>query len=147
MTRILIESRDIFGVSRGQTSETRECQGWEIFVILEQCTGTGTGTAGLITEEWAWQLLAKQNTVLKTHSQLIHCSQDSMAVKISFVSSVYCVSLSKRGGKDGVFQGLAGMLRGISRGAALPAQGKPRPSRFFYLDLHSISNRFLYWPS
>ena len=58
------------------------------------------------------------------------------------------VNLSKRGGKDGVFRGLAGLLRGIpegeargqSRGAALPARGKPRPSRLFYSDLHSISN-------
>ena len=49
---------------------------------------------------------------------------------------LYWVNLSKRGGKDGVFQGLAGLLRG----AALPAQGKPRPSRLFYSDLHSISN-------
>ena len=35
------------------------------------------------------------------------------------------VNLSKRGGKDGVFQGLAGLLRGISRGAALPARESP----------------------
>ena len=28
--------------------------------------------------------------------------------------------------------------RGKPEGAALPAQGKPRPSRVFYLDLHSI---------
>ena len=42
------------------------------------------------------------------------------------------VYLSKRGGMDGVFQGLAGLLRGISRGkslgAALQARGKHRPS-------------------
>ena len=31
-----------------------------------------------------------------------------------------------------------GEARGKSRGAALPAQGKPSPSRLFYLDLHSI---------
>ena len=31
-----------------------------------------------------------------------------------------------------------GEARGKSRGAALPAQGKPRPSRLFYSDLHSI---------
>ena len=28
--------------------------------------------------------------------------------------------------------------QGKSQGAALSAQGKPRPSRLFYLDLHSI---------
>ena len=33
-----------------------------------------------------------------------------------------------------------GEARGISPGAALPAQGKPCPSRLFYSDLHSISN-------
>ena len=33
-----------------------------------------------------------------------------------------------------------GEARGKSRGAALPARGKPRPSRLFYSDLHSISN-------
>ena len=32
--------------------------------------------------------------------------------------------------------------RGKSKGAALPALGKPRPSRLFYSDLHSISDRF-----
>ena len=31
-----------------------------------------------------------------------------------------------------------GEARGKSRGAALPARGKPRPSQLFYLDLHSI---------
>ena len=31
-----------------------------------------------------------------------------------------------------------GKTRGKSQGAALPGQGKPRPSRLFYLDLHSI---------
>ena len=36
------------------------------------------------------------------------------------------VNPSKRGGMDGVFRGLAGL-----------ALGKPRPSRLFYLDLHS----------
>ena len=39
------------------------------------------------------------------------------------------VNLSKRGGKDGVF-----------RGVALPARGKPRPPRLFYSELHSISS-------
>ena len=42
--------------------------------------------------------------------------------------SPYWVNLSKREGKDKVFQGLAGLLRGISpgesRGAALPAREK-----------------------
>ena len=33
-----------------------------------------------------------------------------------------------------------GEAQGKSRGAALPARGKPRPSRLFYADLHSISN-------
>ena len=36
-----------------------------------------------------------------------------------------------------------GEARGKSRGTALPAQGKSRPSRLFYLDSHYISNRFL----
>ena len=58
------------------------------------------------------------------------------------------VNPSKRGWMDGVFRGLAGLLRGISRGRCLskilsPASPrKPCPSRLFYLDLHSISNRF-----
>ena len=55
-----------------------------------------------------------------------------------FLGTLDWVNLSKRGGMDGVFQGLAGLLRGISRGAALPAQGKPRPFRLFYSDLHYI---------
>ena len=46
----------------------------------------------------------------------------------------------------GFFEGWQGCSEGFpkgeakekSRGADLPAQGKPRPSRFFYLDLHSI---------
>ena len=49
-------------------------------------------------------------------------------------------NLSKRGWKDRAFQALGGLLRG----AALPARGKPRPSQLFYLDLHSIFNRFPY---
>ena len=32
--------------------------------------------------------------------------------------------------------------QGKSQEAALSAQGKPRPSQLFHLDLHSISNRF-----
>ena len=35
---------------------------------------------------------------------------------------------------------IEGKARGKSRGAALPARGKPRPSRPFNLDLLSISN-------
>ena len=31
-----------------------------------------------------------------------------------------------------------GKTRGKSQGAARPARGKPRPSRLYYLDLHSI---------
>ena len=31
-----------------------------------------------------------------------------------------------------------GEARGKSQGVALPAQGKPRPSQLFYLDLNSI---------
>ena len=53
---------------------------------------------------------------------------------------------------DGVFRGLAGLLRGIfrglspgkSRGAALLVRGKPCPCRLFYSDLHSIRNRFFH---
>ena len=42
-------------------------------------------------------------------------------------------------GWQGFSEGFSeGKARGKSRGAALPAQGKPRPSRLFYLDLHSI---------
>ena len=63
---------------------------------------------------------------------------------------VYWVNLSKRGGKNGVFQGLAGLLRGISRErslreiprSSLASPRKTRPSWLFYSDLHSISNRF-----
>ena len=59
---------------------------------------------------------------------------------------LYWVNPSKRGGMDGVFQGLAGVLQGISPGkspgAALPSQGKHPPSQLFYSDLHSILNRF-----
>ena len=35
-----------------------------------------------------------------------------------------------------------GKARGKSREVALPAQGKPHPSRLFYSDLHFISDRF-----
>ena len=45
---------------------------------------------------------------------------------------MYLVNLTKRDGIDGFFQG-----------AALSAQGKPRPSRLIHSDLHSISNRFV----
>ena len=38
------------------------------------------------------------------------------------------VNPSKRGGMNGVFRGLAQLLRGKSQGAALPARGKPPPS-------------------
>ena len=37
---------------------------------------------------------------------------------------------------------LVGLLRGMSRGAALPARGKHHPSQFFHSDLNSISNSF-----
>ena len=54
-------------------------------------------------------------------------------------SHEYWVNLSKRGGKDRVFRGLAGLLRGISRGrspreiprSSLPARGKLHPYRLF----------------
>ena len=36
-------------------------------------------------------------------------------------------NLSKRGGKDGLFQGLAGLLRGISRGREQPCQPEENP--------------------
>ena len=42
------------------------------------------------------------------------CSDDSSAWWLFYV--FVRVNLSKRGGKDGVFRGLAGLLRGISRG-------------------------------
>ena len=46
-------------------------------------------------------------------------------------------------GWQGCSEGFSeGEARGKSRGAALPARGKPHPSRLFYSDLHSISNRF-----
>ena len=65
----------------------------------------------------------------------------------------YWVNLSKGGGKDWVFQGLAGLLRWISqgrspresRGAALPARGKPCPSQPFYFTCLALLNP--YWPS
>ena len=42
-------------------------------------------------------------------------------------------------GWQGCFEGFPeGEARGKSRGAVLPARGKPRPSWLFYLDLHSI---------
>ena len=40
-----------------------------------------------------------------------------------------------QGCSEGFPEGEAG---GKSRGAALPARVRPRPSRLFYLDLHSI---------
>ena len=54
----------------------------------------------------------------------------------------------KEEGRTGFSKGLQGCskgfhegeARGKSWGAALPAQGKPCPSRLFYSDLHSISN-------
>ena len=68
------------------------------------------------------------------------------------------INLSKRGGMDGVFRGLAGFSEGFpkgearwkSRGAALSAWGKPRPlppSQLFYSDLHYILNTFFYFPN
>ena len=42
---------------------------------------------------------------------------------------------------DGVFLGLAGLLLGISLGAAMPALGKPHPSLLFYFDLPNIRLR------
>ena len=42
-------------------------------------------------------------------------------------------------GWQGCSEGFSeGKARGKSRGAALPARGKPRPSRLFYSNLHSI---------
>ena len=65
------------------------------------------------------------------------------------------VNLSKRGGKEGVFRELAGLLRGISRGQSSrkilrSSPATPRKTlsfRLCYSDLHSISHRFPYWPS
>ena len=53
----------------------------------------------------------------------------------------YWINLSKRGEKDGVFQALAGLLRGAAR----PDQGKPCPSRLFYSDFHSFYDRSPHW--
>ena len=64
-------------------------------------------------------------TYIKTQAKIYHTDTD-------------WVNPSKRRGMDGVFRGLAGLLRGISRGAALPARGKHRPSLLVYLDLHYI---------
>ena len=44
------------------------------------------------------------------------------------------VNLSKIWGMDGVFRGLAGLLRGKSQGADLPVRGKPGPSLLFNWD-------------
>ena len=44
-----------------------------------------------------------------------------MFIRLSARCLSYRVNLSKRGGKDWVFQGLAGLLQGKSREAALPA--------------------------
>ena len=59
----------------------------------------------------------------------------SFCIKEKHTMAVYWVNLSKRGGKDGVFQGLAGLLRGISRGRSLreiprssPASPRKTPS-------------------
>ena len=50
---------------------------------------------------------------------------------------------SKKRKLDGVFQGLAVLLRGKSQGPALPAWGKPCPSRLFYFG--DFSEFFKYW--
>ena len=54
----------------------------------------------------------------------------------NFLFEIEWVNLSKRGGKDEVFQGLAGLLWGISRGRAQAALSleiqnyfKPQPSQ------------------
>ena len=44
----------------------------------------------------------------------------------------------KEEGWTGFSEGWQGKARGKSHGTFLPARGKPRPTRLFYLDLHSI---------
>ena len=54
--------------------------------------------------------------------------------EILLINPHYLVNMCKRGGTDGVFQGLTGLLKGILEGAALQAQGMPQPSHLFYTD-------------
>ena len=99
--------------------------------------------------QWlAWILLLQTveggcspNCVLWTMSSIL--CLPTLPYRFCISSSVLCLwpdwtNLSKRGGMDRVFQGLAGLLQGISRekwrGKALPAEGKPCPTRLFYSD-------------
>ena len=50
------------------------------------------------------------------------------------------VNVSKRGAVEGVLMGLYFCSQG-AREAALPAQGKLRPSQFFFSNLHFMFDR------
>ena len=53
----------------------------------------------------------------KLYPQIQNLTQTLFVIFVTFCKSdKEWVNLSKRGGKDGVFQGLAGMLQGISIG-------------------------------
>ena len=76
-------------------------------------------------------------------------------INLTSVTKTFGKTIVKEEGRTGFCKGWQdcsegfpeGKARWKSQGAALPARGKPCPSGLFYSDLHSISNRFPYWPS
>ena len=87
--------------------------------------------------------------ISKQYVLTINPSNIAQETKCIFKVKAGWVNLNKRGGMNGVFRGLAGLLRWISQGQSpreIPRSSpasprKHRPSRLFYSDLHSISNR------
>ena len=79
---------------------------------------------------------------------LMHKTKLAMLNLQHYVGFYIGLILVKEEGRTGLSEGWQGCSKGFPegeargkfRGAALPARGKPRPSRLFYSDLHSISN-------
>ena len=82
-----------------------------------------------------WRSDGPSLTLLVPHNRPLPTYTPPNLPPLSFLQSDW-VNPSKIGGMNKAFQGLAGLLLG----AALPAGGKPCPSRLFSLDLHYISN-------
>ena len=95
------------------------------------------------------------NGILKANSPLLFNRLDNIYPVYPALLGVYWVNLSKRGGKDGIFWGLAGLLWGISRRRSpreiprsSPASPRKTPSfptlllRFTFYFQHVFSK---YW--